>query len=55
MVDRRGFLSHFSGVAAAVALPASRVFADLRCQPLPAMPDAALYEKDEEAYWAAFA
>src|SRR5260221_3438603 len=53
MVDRRGFLSHFSGVAAAVALPASRVFADLRCQPLPAMPDAALYEKDEEAYWAA--
>src|SRR5260221_10621082 len=53
MVDRRTFLSTFSGVAAATALPASRVLADLRCQPLPAMPDAALYEKDEEGYWAA--
>ncbi len=53
MVDRRGFLSTFSGIAAAAALPTSRVFADLKCQPLPAMPDAALYAKDEEAYWAA--
>jgi selenocysteine lyase/cysteine desulfurase len=53
MVDRRGFLSTFSGVAAAASLPAPRVFADLTCQSLPAMPDAALYEKDEEAYWTA--
>ncbi len=53
MVDRRGFLSSFSGITVAAALPISRVFADLRCQPLPAMPDAALYEKDEEAYWRA--
>src|SRR5579863_2578720 len=53
MVDRREFLSTFGGVAAAAALPASKGFADLTCQPLPAMPEAALYEKDEEAYWAA--
>jgi len=53
MLDRRGFLSTFSGVAVAAALPASEFFPDLMCQPLPAMPDAALYEKDEEAYWAA--
>src|SRR5579863_1422771 len=53
MVDRREFLSTFGGVVAAAALPASKGFADLTCQPLPAMPEAALYEKDEEAYWAA--
>jgi isopenicillin-N epimerase len=53
MVDRRGFLSTFSGVAAAAALPAARTFPDLTCQPLPAMPDSALYEKDEETYWGA--
>ena len=53
MVDRRGFFSTFSGVAAAAALPVSKFFPDLMCQPLPAMPDAALYEKDEEAYWTA--
>src|SRR2546430_15549425 len=51
--DRRGFLSTISAAAMAAALPASRVRADLLCQPVPAMPDAALYEKDEEAYWAA--
>src|SRR5438874_5709333 len=49
--DRRGFLSTISAAAMAAALPASRVRADLLCQPVPAMPNAALYEKDEEAYW----
>ena len=53
MVDRRGFLSTFSGVAAAAALPAAGTFPDLTCQPLPAMPDSALYEKDEETFWGA--
>jgi isopenicillin-N epimerase len=51
MSDRRGFLSALSGVAAVAALPASRIRADLACEPQPAMPDASLYEKDEEAYW----
>lgn len=51
MFDRRGFLSSFGVVAAAAALPVSRVRADLACQPQPAMPAASLYEKDEEAYW----
>jgi isopenicillin-N epimerase len=51
MFDRRGFLSSFGVLAAAAALPVSRIRADLACQPQPAMPDASLYEKDEEAYW----
>ncbi len=51
MSDRRGFLSALTGVAAVAALPASRIRADLACEPQPAMPDASLYEKDEEAYW----
>src|SRR4029077_12557055 len=51
MFDRRGFLSSFGVVAAAAALPVSRVRADLACQPQPAMPATSLYEKDEEAYW----
>ena len=40
--DRRGFLSTISAAAMAAALPASRVRADLLCQPVPAMPNAAL-------------
>ena len=51
--NRRGFLSTISAAAMAAALPTSSVRADLLCQPLPAMPNAALYEKDEEAYWTA--
>jgi Selenocysteine lyase len=51
MFDRRGFLSSFGVLAAAAALPVSRIRADLACQPQPAMPDASLYEKNEEAYW----
>jgi isopenicillin-N epimerase len=51
MSDRRGFFSALSGIAAVAALPASRIRADLGCEPQPAMPDASLYEKDEEAYW----
>jgi isopenicillin-N epimerase len=53
MFDRREFLSSFGVAAAAAAVPASAVRADLSCQPLPAMPDAALYNKNEEAYWTA--
>lgn len=52
MIDRRGFFSSIGAVAAAAALPASRSLPDLMCEPIPAMPDAALYERDEEAYWA---
>jgi selenocysteine lyase/cysteine desulfurase len=51
MPDRRGFLSTISAFAATAAMPVSRIRADLVCQPEPPMPDASLYQKDEEAYW----
>ena len=53
MPDRRGFLSTISAFAATAAMPVSKVRADLLCQPEPPMPDALLYQKDEEAYWTA--
>jgi isopenicillin-N epimerase len=53
MPDRRGFLSTISVFAATAAMPVSKVRADLLCQPEPPMPDALLYQKDEEAYWTA--
>jgi isopenicillin-N epimerase len=53
MSDRREFLSIFGAAAAATALSHSKLFPDLACQPLPPMPDVALYAKDEEAYWTA--
>ncbi len=53
MVDRRGFLTSISGVAAAAALPIAKTYEQQTQQAAPAMPDAALYEKDEEGYWAA--
>ena len=52
MVDRRGFLSSFAGVAgAAGALSLAREWPALFEQEAPKMPDRALYGSDEEAYW----
>src|SRR6266496_3835013 len=53
MPDRRGFLSSFSAVAATAALPITKIYDELAHQSLVPMPDAALYDKDEEAYWTA--
>src|SRR6266567_7292486 len=53
MPDRRGFLSSLSAVAATAALPITKIYDDLAHQSLVPMPDAALYDKDEEAYWTA--
>ena len=49
MVNRRTFLS---GSAAATALLAARPGRDAIAAPPPGLPDATLYRKDEEAYWA---
>src|SRR6267142_15762 len=53
MHDRRGFLSSLPAVAATAALPITRIYDDLAHQSLVPMPAAALYDKDEEAYWTA--
>ena len=50
MLDRRSFLSGTSGLAAALALP-GRLFAQLQSAPA-ALPDSALYSRDQDAYWA---
>lgn len=52
MVDRRGFLSSFAGLAGtAGALSLTREWPALFEQEAPKLPDAALYSSDEEAYW----
>ena len=51
MPDRRGFLSSLRAVAATAALPITKIYDDLAHQS--PMPAAALYDKDEEAYWTA--
>jgi len=52
MVDRRGFLSTFAGLAGtAGALSLAREWPALFEQEAPKLPDAALYSSDEEAYW----
>jgi selenocysteine lyase/cysteine desulfurase len=52
MVDRRGFLSSFAGLAGtAGALSLAREWPALFEQEAPKLPDAALYASDEEAYW----
>jgi isopenicillin-N epimerase len=48
LLDRRRFLSAASGLAA-LALP-GRVLAQLQSTPS-ALPDAALYSRDQDAYW----
>jgi isopenicillin-N epimerase len=53
MINRRGFFSSISAIAAAAGLPASRSLSEFMCEPVPALPNPAIYEKDEEAYWAA--
>src|SRR5207245_2822360 len=53
MPDRRGFLSSLRVVAATAALPITKIYDGLAHQSLVPMPDAALYDKDEEAYWTA--
>jgi len=52
MVDRRGFLSSFAGLAGtAGALRLAREWPALFEQEAPKLPDSALYGSDEEAYW----
>lgn len=52
MVDRRGFLSSFAGLAGtAGALSLARDWPTLFEQEAPKLPDTALYSSDEEAYW----
>jgi isopenicillin-N epimerase len=52
MLDRRGFLSSFAGLTgAAGALKFSPDWAALFDQEPPKLPDAALYNSNEEAYW----
>jgi len=52
MVDRRGFLSSFAGLAGtAGALSLAREWPALFEQEAPKLPDVALYSSDEEAYW----
>src|SRR6476661_2315539 len=53
MTNRRAFLSSFGSVAAAATWPVSKIHDGLTCQPLPPLPEAALYQRDEEAYWTA--
>jgi isopenicillin-N epimerase len=59
MPDRRGFLSSLSAIAASAALPVAQIYDDVARQEhinqlaQVAMPDSALYDKDEEAYWTA--
>src|SRR2546425_3799042 len=52
MIDRRGFLSSFAGLAAAPgALGLPRKWNALLEQEPPKLPDSALYSSNEEAYW----
>ena len=52
MIDRRGFLSSFAGVAgAASALGLPPKWNALLEQEAPKLPDSALYGSNEEAYW----
>jgi isopenicillin-N epimerase len=52
MIDRRGFLAS-AAAAAAAALPARALAREIAQQAAPPLPDSSLYDKDEEAYWAA--
>jgi len=52
MIDRRGFLSSFAGVAGALGLPPK--WSALLEQEAPKLPDSALYGSNEEAYWTAW-
>ncbi len=55
MIDRRGFLSSFAGLAgAAGALGLPPKWSALLEQEAPKLPDSALYGSNEEAYWTAW-
>src|SRR5260370_35465169 len=52
MIDRRGFLSSFAGIAgAASTLGLPPTWGSLLEQEPPRLPDGALYGSNEEAYW----
>ncbi len=52
MIDRRGFLSSFAGIAGAVgAAGLTPKWAPALEQEAPKLPDRALYDSNEEAYW----
>ena len=57
MIDRREFLSSVSAVAAGISLPHPKINQQTPNPAphpaAPAMPEPALYDKDEEAYWTA--
>src|SRR5215831_20880456 len=54
MSDRRAFLSSLGAAAAtAFALPNAKFPQEVLHQPPPPLPDPSLYDKDEDAYWAA--
>jgi isopenicillin-N epimerase len=53
VLDRRGFLGSI-GTAALAGLPHARLLQEMQGHPAPPpLPDSSLYEKDQEAYWAA--
>ncbi len=49
MIDRRGFLSSFAGIAALTASP--DVCQDVLAHSSDKLPDRSLYDTNEEAYW----
>jgi isopenicillin-N epimerase len=51
MIDRRGFLSSFAGVAALAGSPLSEVCDEIFSNASVKLPDRDLYNTDEEAYW----
>ena len=51
MINRRGFLSSVAGLAAVGAAGIPEVCKDILGQAPGKLPDRALYDKDEEAYW----
>ena len=52
MIDRRGFLSSFAGVAAATGALRLAAPSGMLAQ-APELPDRGLYDSDEEKYWSA--
>ncbi len=51
MVDRRSFLSSFASLAALGASPVASVYEDILAGYPDKLPDRALYDSNEEAYW----
>jgi selenocysteine lyase/cysteine desulfurase len=53
MSDRRAFLSSMGAAATAFALPDTKLLQEVLHQAPPPLPSPSIYDKDEEAYWAA--